>query len=339
MADDTMEISSEHGRNMGDEDIDIDIDFTTARVDEDYVLEDAISNAGFGDTFQPHPSAMGPDDLMTDEIDESYPMHMDGADLMRDDITQTMEDELLETPSALAGIPIALVEESYVENTSHLRDGSVNDEVFWEANDDPAPIDNKTSLDDLEARHEGHLESHVEGKDDGSLQDTTEGKEVEKPASGTPFEVSVPDTPLDRSKPFHAVADDPRNSPISISAPESESLDRGSTHTIGNSGSALNSQDNVSINTNVTTGETMSPSIPDVVVVYQGSEYSLFSKFDTDDIDSYFLSDITIVDKPLKQLFQAIRDIIHDDLSDEDELCMSAENLRLDFEEASCTHL
>ena len=69
-----MEISSEHGHNIRDEDIDIDIDFTTGHADEDYILEDVLPHETIDNDFlfEASPGA-GQDDLMVDEgEDESF---------------------------------------------------------------------------------------------------------------------------------------------------------------------------------------------------------------------------------------------------------------------------
>ena len=341
MADDTMEISSETGHNIGDEDIDIDIDFTAGHVDEDYVLEDATSNTGFGDEFHAQPSpAVGHDDLMIDEDDESYSMPMDGADVMQDDDAQNMEDEALAMSFAPANIPNVLVEEGHSRDTSHLAaDGSMKDEVSWETNDEPEEASNQADV-NLEDPKEEHHESHQE--EDGDLQEGTDIKEVEAPDAGTPREDSRPNTPRNISPKVDTVGEEPRSPPASISAPNVESQDHGTEHSADVLGISSASQDIVSTIETSTAEETTSVSLShEVVVVYQNSEYSLFSKSETDDIDSYFLSDLSIKEKPLSNLFEAIRDVIRDDLNDEDELCISIEDLGLEIEEVSCisTHV
>jgi hypothetical protein len=344
MADDTMEISSEHGQNIGDGDIDIDIDFTAGHVDEDYVLEDAASNAGFGDDFQPQPSpAVGHDDLMVDEDEdedeESYSMPMDGADFMREDDTHNVEDEVLTRSSAPQNISTVLVEESHSGDTSHLAaDGSMNDEVSWEANDELEQVTNTAdvSLEDAEEEHhENPLEDgHFQGD---TLQGSTDAKEFAAPPPGTPHEDAYSDIPHDTSPKGNTVDEEPRNPPTSISAPKVESHGHRPGPANEASGITSGSNDIISTSDDAPTEQTASiTSIHEVVVVYQDSEYSLFSKSETDDIDSYFLSDLSIMDKPLGDFFDAIRDVIRDDINDEEELCLSVEDLGLEIEEVSC---
>lgn len=73
----------------------------------------------------------------------------------------------------------------------------------------------------------------------------------------------------------------------------------------------------------------------DVTILYQSNEYALFSTFDSDDPNSFFLTDRSILQNSLSKLFEAIRDVIHDDLSHEDELFISVPDFGLQTEEGS----
>ncbi len=113
MADDSMEIASEHGNDAGGEDIDIDIDLTAGQVDEDYVLEDAASNAGLGDDLHPeHSPAVANDDLMIDEDEESYAM--DDADLIADEPEENMDHEEV-------AIPVTAADFSHFDGNEHTN--------------------------------------------------------------------------------------------------------------------------------------------------------------------------------------------------------------------------
>jgi hypothetical protein len=330
---DTMEISSEHGHN-GDEDIDIDIDFSAGHVDEDYVLEDAASNAGFGEEFHPQPSpAMGHDDLMIDGGDDLYSASMDeGADDMRDDDIYDMantEHETLTVPSASIGIPTVSVDESFAEGHSNLGNGYMHDEVSWEANDEIEPAGNSSKSEYIEPYEESHQE-------DGDLQGLPEVEEVEAPVSGAPSENPRPTTPHPTSPKIDAVAGYLRSPAGNNAVPEAEPQDQEQNNSAQDPVEPSPSQDIVTVESAPVDEISYNSSIPEVSVMYRDSEYSLFSKSEADDIDSYFLSDFSIKDKPLSNFFEAIRDVIHDDLNDEDELCVSIEDLGLEVEEVSC---
>jgi hypothetical protein len=338
MADDTMEISSENGYNMGDEDIDIDIDFTAGHVDEDYVLEDAASNVGFGDDFQPQPSpAVAHDDLMIDEDDESFPMPMDGADFMQDEDSHNIGPEPLDV-SFTPDIPIVLVDGNSLEDTSHVvAAGEMKEsEVTWETNEEPEQGQEQESheaevhLEDLEEEH------HDTHEEPGDAQHSANIKDAEAPAS-PPHEDSLSNSPHNICPEGSTIGEEPGSPSVSISAPALDSQDHGTEHSDAALGTSPISQDVVStIETATAEDVTSAPSIQEVVVVYRDSEYSLFSKSETDDIDSYFLSDLSLKEKPLVNFFAAIRDVICDDLKDEDELCLSVEDLGLEVEEVSC---
>ncbi|EPE32468.1 hypothetical protein GLAREA_07601 [Glarea lozoyensis ATCC 20868] len=74
---------------------------------------------------------------------------------------------------------------------------------------------------------------------------------------------------------------------------------------------------------------------PDVVVAWQSNEYSLFPKSESDSPDSFFLSDLEIIGRPLSEFLLSIREVLSDELQDEDELCMAVGDLGLEFEETS----
>lgn len=318
MADDSMEISSQHGHSDGDGDIDIDFDFTSAPVDEDYVLEDAALPADFGEDLRPQPSpAIGNDDLMIDEDVDSYPM--DDADLL------------------------------------HGEEGQIQHEAL--------PFDNESSF---------HLEEdpnhglHFEGDDLNSgaaymygQQESSEAQVVENDASeGNPLDapqggdsqaaevVPVPDV----EKPSADVAQHEfrRASPLygspksAVSAPAPKSppapnLERGPTSPTHTSEYHETNASSPSLSGDGGKGDITTPrnSPQEVMVVYQSVEYALFSSSELDDPDSFFLSDTSIADKPLADLFNAIRQVIQEDLSEEDELCMAVEDLGIETEESA----
>lgn len=334
MADDTMELSSEHGHNIGDEDIDIDIDFTASHVDEDFVLEDASSNAGFGDDYHPqHSSGAGQDDLMIDEDNESYSMPVDGAEFIRDDDTLHMEDEALTMSFAPTNIPDISAKGVTSIDNAHSADNALKDEVSWEADDEPEPepASNTTDAHPQDPTEELRASHTI----DGDLEERSENKEVEKPASGT-REDSQSNTPSHNGSTVDEVGEEPRQAPTGISTPDLGSQDRGPDQSdevrdISSTSQPLDG----TVGSAAAEDATSIASGHEVVVLYRDSEYSLFSRSETDDIDSYFLSDLSLKDKPLSDFFEAIREVIHGDLNEEDELCLSAEDLGLDIEEMS----
>lgn len=74
--------------------------------------------------------------------------------------------------------------------------------------------------------------------------------------------------------------------------------------------------------------------IPDIEVVYNESCYALFGTPD-DDPESYFLSDIKVLDCPLSQFLSSLRSVIESELAPTDELLIRFDPLNLEFGERS----
>ncbi|KAL2170546.1 hypothetical protein VTG60DRAFT_4654 [Thermothelomyces hinnuleus] len=74
--------------------------------------------------------------------------------------------------------------------------------------------------------------------------------------------------------------------------------------------------------------------IPDIEVIYNQECYSLFGTSD-DDPDSYFLSDVKDLDRPLSQLLSALRAVISEEIAPSDELLIRFDPLDLEFGERS----
>ena len=91
MVEDIMEISSDHGHNDEQGDIDLDIDLTGDPGDEDFILEDVTSHVDFGDDFHLQPSAAVNDDVMLDDDNESY--QMEDAEILEEETEHIIEQE------------------------------------------------------------------------------------------------------------------------------------------------------------------------------------------------------------------------------------------------------
>ncbi|KAL2164255.1 hypothetical protein VTH06DRAFT_3471 [Thermothelomyces fergusii] len=74
--------------------------------------------------------------------------------------------------------------------------------------------------------------------------------------------------------------------------------------------------------------------IPDIEVIYNQECYSLFGTSD-DDPDSYFLSDVKDLDRPLSQFLSALRAVVSEEIAPSDELLIRFEPLDLEFGERS----
>jgi hypothetical protein len=328
MVDDSMEISSEHGHHGGDEDIDIDIDFTTAPADEDYNIEDAASNSGF-DGLQPQSSsAVGHDDLMIDEDQNSY--IMGDGDVVLDDGDYGMEAE-----AAAAAMSFAMGDSSHFAVDEHSEPlpnpeapSFVEGEIMWDEQALPkSTVDDNDLLDDSEQTFHQDVEN---------LQHTNEHDTQENEESKPAFEHgSRATTPQNRTPPS-GNPEEPRSPTTSIPGPAPISPEHLSNHTTPKSGfQAVSGDTNKPVNFLLANDSETFPAAPEVIVVYQSRGYTLFAKSESDDPDSFFLPDVSILEKPLGDFFTDIRDVIQEDLGDEDELCVSVEDLGLEIEEVS----
>ena len=328
MADDSMEISSEIGHNDGD--IDIDFDFTTAQVDEDYILEDATLTADAGGDPGPQPSpAFGNDDLMIDEDVDSYSMH--DADPLHGEEGHSIDHEAL---------PLD------IEGPFHAGEDP-NLGFHFGAN-------NSNNATDYIYAHQESLEVQVAGNHtpEGNSGDIPHQKDLQQ-EDLQPAEVApIPDSenlasefsehesrtasPVQRSPKSTVIAQAPKSPPVPSRKHESTSPDPTSEHHESNLASKSVSGDGITAIKNTSLDEkTIVPSHQDVMVVYQSVEYALFSSSELDDPDSFFLSDMSIAEKPLADLFKAIRQVIQEDLGDEDELCIAVEDLGIEADEVS----
>lgn len=324
-----MEISSEHGHNIHDEDIDIDIDLT---VDEDYILEDAVSQAPFDEDFNFQPSATGNDDLMVDEEDESYPMNEIDTDLIPDDHSQNMDDE----PATAEYFTADHVATSYLNehdgvDTDHFEVASTREAESTAEHKDAL----NGSVGEADVHSQQYEEPTIHEEEAHITKVNT--AETEAPPPHLANNDSRPVSPPNHSPSAPTITEHPQSP--SISLPKSTDEPK---HTV--------SQDNLDASPShehgdvlqddsegqyVTEESNTTQEIPQIFATYQNVEYSLFSTSELDDPDTFFLSDLSILDAPIAKFLQAIRDVTHEDLAEDDELCLSIDDLGIGVEEVS----
>ncbi|KAL2074317.1 hypothetical protein VTL71DRAFT_8095 [Oculimacula yallundae] len=317
MVDDTMEISSDHGYGDDQGDIDIDLDLTAGPGDEDFVLEDAdaIPNIDFGTDFQAQTSAAVDDDIMADDDNKSY--QMEDAELMEEETEHIIEQESMsfanDGDASYFGVDDQDGEQPPADDTNGY---SYNE--FEPINGESAGFDDQqdaqgTMPDDLQ-----NGPTPLKMSDQFTQAPQAQGNQT--PGSQTPKSShSLPPT----------VPAEPRSPPTSIAEPGATTSHITHDHTDPASPGEVN-------NSTAGTAQTISSS-KHVVVVYREVEYTLFSSSENDDPDSYFLTDTSIAEQPLSALFMAIREVIREDLADEDELCIVVDSLGLQIEEVSST--
>ncbi|KAK0124375.1 hypothetical protein ONS95_009341 [Cadophora gregata] len=311
MVDDTMEISSDHGHNDEQGDIDLDLDLTGDHGDEDFILEDATSHLDdIEDELHPQTSVTVNDDIMLDDDNESY--QMEDAELLEEETEHIIEQESMSFATDGDASYIGM----YGQNGDQLLAADTNG-LLYDGYD--ARSDEKLGF-DLQQQPGVVLQ-----EEDFQVQDDSHTKSAETVAQNTAGQGSQVSSPSQSLPP--TAPTEPRSPPASIlepgpSPPHSthENIDSAQLHDANNS-----RFDIASIND--------TPSLQTVVVVYREVEYALFSASEHDDPDLYFLSDKTIAEKPLSEFFKAIREVIRNDLTDEDELCLVVDSLGLQVEE------
>lgn len=72
---------------------------------------------------------------------------------------------------------------------------------------------------------------------------------------------------------------------------------------------------------------------PEVKVIYQQEEYSLFPSKQNHDPDTYFLSNYRIIEEPLSRFLACLRDVVSNEVSINDEVVIRVDELGLEFGE------
>ncbi|PBP28592.1 conserved glutamic acid-rich protein [Diplocarpon rosae] len=316
-----MEISSEHGHNMDQEDIDIDLDLTAGSVDEDYILEDAASQIDFGNESHPQPSPIVNDESMLDDDNESY--QMEDVDLLNEGEGHTMDRE--------SNIFTTLDEEPPSLGTNDL-------ETVQYTSEDAGPGARTCGDDALATKHEKpelnleYEDSDILEHDDAQYLDQAHchnhetlarALSVQESQTSTPSRhSSIPTAPAEARSPLTPVPETRLVSPNIAPEHTEANFDSESPHV------EVGCADIAQINNKLS-------NFPDVRVVYRNIEYDLFSSSELDDPDSFFLSDVSMAEKPLDEFFRAMREVINGDLADEDELWILVESLGLEAGEKS----
>jgi hypothetical protein len=297
-----MEISSEFGQNVGDDDIDIDIELATGYNDEDYILADAKSDIGLEGSYDIDsisPQAVGSGDPMIDDERSSYIM---------DDVDIIPEDNLYgqETDTDVSGMGTSNLEGV---GPNDAQDGGRTPEVAW----------------DQTQEHENPLRNaekqELSTADIATYEDKRE--EVQVPTIS-------PSTSLPQDKAL-AQEDGSHEADSNVEYNKDIPSEAGSGADAGNTTVQRNDEPE----TPSEHEENGHATANNAVVVYRDAEYALISSSDSDDPDSFFFKDDTLTKMPFASFFNALREVLIDDLAPEDELCLTFEELGLEVSEVS----
>ncbi|KAH8589997.1 hypothetical protein B0O99DRAFT_599445 [Bisporella sp. PMI_857] len=347
MADDSMEISSDHDYNVGDEDIDIDIDLTGDIVDEDHILEDVGSNIGFGDDIEEqHLASTSYDDVMLDDdgddrstqMEDAETTQLDNIDIIQEVRNHPMDDEGLSMPLATTDDFSVHLEDSSKAAPSLSNLEEIAQPISEAEQSDPR-ASNQVEFKDLpeninEVQLERQESNNLKTKEESPCRTPNEKSETESHRADIAIEKSQPESP------GHNPSDVENNSEPSSVTSKSPIL--GPTDTARAYDGQLDHANHSDKDANAEAPDSTTDLKPppyseslEVKVIYQDLEYDLFSSSDSDDPDSFFLSELSFAKQPLTDLFAAIRLVIQDDIAQDGLLSIAIEDLGLEFQEES----
>ncbi|KAI9645936.1 hypothetical protein NHQ30_005373 [Ciborinia camelliae] len=372
MVDDSMEIASEHGHNLVEEDIDIDIDLTTGHVDEDDILDDIDADADFDTNLDDLPAQIEADDLMVDDDHDDISYHMEDADLLEE---ETYDHNMEQEP---AGISFATGDPSDNSfNEIHpvepgIVDAGVSDQ-FW--NDSKVAQAQRSN----EAAYAQNTEGSVHGSEhkvdncadsanDLNAKDTQDLTPISLPHSPTNKDtqsnspqnpsyddsnrespennINEPADPVESNDP-NIYAEEEGHPDLTTVSTESGSIDP-SVHVENQE------QEHPDPNTAPTESSSTDPnnaifesseglvdqnSAREIVVTYNNRSYPLIRKSSVDHPNEYFFEDPSVVEKSFNEFCSEIRKVLmEENLPKDDKISLVIEELQLVIEETQLTN-
>ncbi|KFY18558.1 hypothetical protein V493_08518 [Pseudogymnoascus sp. VKM F-4281 (FW-2241)] len=288
---DEMEIS--YDGHDGDDDIDINIDIEPGNHDEDFIIEDARSEAGTND------------DVMLDEDNASY--NMEDADYVPEEELQDVID----------------TETIDVSEIEMLRPHDPEENTF-PSNAVPSPLQsedrytNIKPVDDTISSVQAAQAEELQPEEVSKIVEEVAAQPTPSPEADVTLQKASP--PLPDEKPQEVDIINPQSPP---QAPEEQEPEHGEASGVEEIKQSANIEQNlISEERNI-------------IVGYQGSEYALVASSESDDPDSYFLKDSSVLKEPLSALFAVLRDILHDEIPAADELVFTIDDLGLETCESS----
>lgn len=349
---DDMEITSDLGRPDDDIDIDIDISGDYQRdQDEDFILEDARSEAGLESHLATYTD--NNDDIMLDGENDGVE---DGA--MRDDIT--VPDEHLTDVSEMVQEDVA---SSNVANNDVDAINFVNYQFDEEI---PRQADHRNDFnpEETHAVYEQTLDNMAPATTDQhglteaipAASPKATPPQVQDNQEPDPFSKTNPE--IDESNELREITheeqfvqvnpeqeDEARQSSVH-SSPAPEEKDAEQAHEqdysqgqleYNQQGHERNTDPSNHISQQGDTFQVQSSSLHPVIVTYLDNEISLFPPREQDQSETFFLQDESVAYQTIGDLLQACRTVLGETIRDEDELEMDIADLGLCISE-DCVH-
>lgn len=352
------------------DDIDIDIDFTTGQMDEDEMLDDVGSDVEFTQGYEPQ---IVSDDIMAVDDNPSFPMeelHHDEDEQLQDIPEENMDLPEMET---LSDLPLDS-DNTDRRDSSHGAEVSVPDLT---AQFEGEEISNTVTdvNQGVSPRGSPHAEDAVETStfvpepapvfQPGSLVDAnTLCNSPENTANQTSTNNSRQQIlPKEEAKDFFIDTENENSKSLgqAVGAPdfvaqdeidvkevvEEQTVDDQTVHEQTVNEDTVNEEVVYEGSVN---GETVGEQTMDeeqsfmidaeatysgMIVTYRNSQYALFSSSEDEDLDSFFLKDRSVMREPISSFLKSLRGILQAELDDDDELCIAIDVLRLEFGERS----
>lgn len=336
VADDDMEISSERGHAESDIEIDFDL---TGEQDDDYMLEDIRSPAAQA-MNQPGIQTSN-DDIMVDEDAQVE----DGS--MRDDITVPDEhltdvgelmhdDTVISDIQQFAGAEVSEVPEIVIQ--SDQADDQADEEITWR----PEPV--RTLTQDAASYSNGSTSSTANVVRDDAVQNDDSVKRAgvaveEHPLDEAPLvleedQVETPAVELagvtdDSDKAYHVddTAASVRGEVIGAVEPDTHQGENQPDEEHLETGREVNGEARGHDHHDGTQSSSDRPH--PVIVVYQGSEISLFPPSEQDASETFFLQDESLAHRSIYDLLHACRQVLGETIHEADELEINIAELGL----------
>jgi hypothetical protein len=295
---------------LGEDDIDIDIDLETGQNDEDYILEDVKSDAGHEEAFIVN------DDVMIDDENVSYPM---------DDVDNVQEEHIEMQDADLSDMPATGFNNAGIDNDLGR-------------NDPPLPADvaaSETVIDELYSH--GLSSEVIENEHVPVKQDLVEETVVsDKRTMNADSTLSPTTFPSQQDTGGHIGADShlPITDPGYSTSFKADPSNEDATDSVAISGTSTATgriEDGSEVQ--AANADSILLAVEKVIVVYRDAEYALCSLSESDDPDTFFLKDASLVTGSLAGLIAGFREVIQEDLGPEDELCLTAEDLGIEISE------
>lgn len=364
-----MEIASEHGHNIVEEDIDIDIDLTTGHVDEDDILDDVDADADFDTNIDDVPAQFEIDDLMVDDDHDDASYHMEDADLLEED---TDDHNMEQEPAGMSSTVDHPSEHFF--NEIHPAEPSIDDvgvsDQYWDDSQVAQPSASAENAQDAEATvygSENIVDNSAVSANDLNPQDAQEFAPNLSPHSPTEKDTQ-PNSPqnsnYDQSHGEH-LENNLKGPPEAVEAIDPNTYTEDEEHLDSNTASnengfnpIINAEDQEQANPDLKTASTKSGSIDpvnstiepskdldnqnharEIVVKYNNRNYPLIRKSSADHPNEYFFDDHSVVEKPFNEFCAEIRKVlIEENLPKDDKISLVIEELQLVIEEVSRSH-